>query len=148
MVSLGKIGEYCAASGEWTQYVERLEFFLIANKVTEEEMKRATLLSVIGPRTFKLLRSLLTPDKPGDKSYAELVKVLTDHFSPKPSEIVQRSNFYSHSRKPGESISTFVAELCAIAEHCNFGTSLNAMIRDRVVCGINEDAIQEIVSRR
>ena len=106
-------------------------------------MKRATLLSVIGPRTFKLLRNLLTPDKPGDKSYAELVKVLTDHFSPKPSEIMQRSKFYSRSRKPGESISTFVAELRATAEYCNFGTSLNAMIRDRVVCGINEDAIQK-----
>ena len=38
-----------------------------------------------------------------------------------------------------------MAELHAIAEHCNFGASLNAMIRDhdRVVCGINEDAIQK-----
>ena len=91
MATLGKIDEYCAATEDWPQYVERLEFFLIANKVTEADMKRATLLSVIGPRTFKLLRNLLTPDKPGDKSYADLVKVLTDHFSPKPSEIVQRS---------------------------------------------------------
>ena len=56
-------------------------------------MKRGTLLSVIGPCTFKLLRNLLTPDKQGDKSYAELVKRLTGHFSPKPSEIVQRLNF-------------------------------------------------------
>ena len=63
MATLGKIGEYCAASEEWLQYVERLEFFLIANKVTEEEIKHATLLSVIGLRTFKLLRNLLTPGR-------------------------------------------------------------------------------------
>ena len=143
MATLGKIDEYCAATEDWPQYIERLEFFLIANKVTEEEMKRATLLSVIGPRTFKLLRNLLTPEKPGDKSYAELVKVLTDHFSPKPSEIVQRSKFYNRSRKPNESISGFVAELRSIAEHCNFGPTLDAMIRDRVVCGINDDAMQK-----
>ena len=86
-------------------------------------MKRATLLSVIGPRTFKLLRNLLTPEKPGDKLYADLVKVLTDHFSPKPSEIVQRAKFYGRSRKPGESIVTFVAELRVSAEHCDFGRS-------------------------
>ena len=91
--------------------------FLIAKKVTDDELKRATLLSVIGPRTFKLLRNLITPAKPGDKTYAELVEVLTDHFSPKQSEIVQRSKFYSRSRKPGEKISSYVAELCALAEH-------------------------------
>ena len=39
MATLGKIGEYCAASEEWPQYVERLEFFPIANKVTEEEFQ-------------------------------------------------------------------------------------------------------------
>ena len=88
----------------------------------EEEMKRITLLSVIGPHTFKLLRNLLTPDTPGEKSYADLVKVLTDHFSPKPSEIVQCSKFYNCSRKPNESISAFVAELCLLAEYCNFGS--------------------------
>ena len=57
MATLGKIGEYCASSEEWPQYIERLEFFLIANKVTDNDLKRATFLSVIGPRTFKLLRN-------------------------------------------------------------------------------------------
>ena len=89
MATLGKIGEYCASSEEWPQYIGRLEFFLIANKVTDNDLKRATLLSVIGPRTFKFLRNLITPDKPGKKSYEDLVKVLIDHFSPKQSEIVQ-----------------------------------------------------------
>ena len=75
MATFGKISEYCANTKEWTQYVERLELFLIANKVTEDKMKRATLLSVISPRTFKLLRNLSTPEKLGDKPYADLVKV-------------------------------------------------------------------------
>ena len=66
------IGEYCAATEDWPQYIECLELFLIANKVTDEEMKRATLLSVIGLHTFKLLRNLLTPEKPGDKSYQDV----------------------------------------------------------------------------
>ena len=143
MATLGKMGEYCPSSEEWPQYIKRLEFFLIANKVTDDALKRATLLSVMGPRTFKLLRNLLTPAKPGEKSYTELVEVLTDHFSLKQSEIVQRSKFYSCSRKPGENISSYVAELRALAEHCNFGETLNVMIRDRLVCGINDDSIQK-----
>ena len=51
---------------------------------------------MIGPCTFKLLRNLLTPEKPGEKLHADLVNVLTDHFSPKPLEIVQRSKFYEN----------------------------------------------------
>ena len=73
----------------------------------------------MGPWTFKLLRNLITPAKPGEKSYTELVAVLTDHFSSKQSEIVQRSKFYSHSKKSGENVSSYVAELRALAEHCN-----------------------------
>ena len=109
MATLGKMGEYCPSSEEWPQYIERLEFFLIVNKVINDALKLATLLSVMGPRTFKLLQNLLTPAKPSEKWYTELVEVLTDHFSPKQSEIVQRSKFYSRSRKPGENISSYVA---------------------------------------
>ena len=50
MATLGKIGEYCASSEEWPQYIERLEFFLNTNKVTDADLKRATFLSVIGLR--------------------------------------------------------------------------------------------------
>jgi len=143
MATLGKIDEYSPDSEDWTQYVERLEFFLIANKVTDEAQQRAILLSVVGPRTYKTLRSLITPAKPADKSFADLVKVLSDHFSPKPSEIIQRAKFYNRTRKPKESVATFLAELRAVAEHCNFGNSLDNMLRDRLVCGINDDSIQK-----
>ena len=57
--------------------------------------------------------------------------------------MVQRAKFYGRSRKPAESIVTFAAELHASAEHCNFGRSLDDMIRGRVVCGVNDDAIQK-----
>ena len=101
------------------------------------------MLSVVGPRTFRTLRNLLAPAKPGETSYEDIVKKLTEHFSPKPSKIVQRSRFYKRFRRPDESISTFLMELRALAEHCNFGESLETMIRNRLVCGVNDDAIQK-----
>ena len=39
-------------------------------------------------------------------------------------------------------MSTYVSELRSLAEHCNFGAMLDLMLRDRLVCGINDDAIQ------
>lgn len=40
-------------------------------------------------------------------------------------------------------MATFVSELRCLTEFCNFGDILEDMIRDRLVCGINEDAIQK-----
>ena len=98
---------------------------------------------MIGPATYKVLRNLVSPKKPGEVSYADLVKTLTDHFSPAPSEIVQRFKFNCRVRRQGETVATFVAELRALAEFCNFGDTLETMLRDRIVCGINDAAIQK-----
>ena len=64
------------------------------------------------------------------------------HHNPKPSEIVQRHKFFSRFRQQGKSISTFMSELRALAELCNFGTSLDIMLCDRLVCGVNDSHIQ------
>ena len=114
-----------------------------ANDITEASKKKSVLLSVIGLSTYALLRNLVLPAKPGDKTYDELVSVLKEHYNPTPSETVQRSRFNSRFRKPVESVSTFVAELRSLAEFCNYGTSLDNMIRDRIVCGIMNSKIQQ-----
>ena len=87
----------------------------VANGITTAEKKRATLLSMIGNGTYKLLSSLLSPDKPGDISFDELVAVLKDHFSPVLSEIMKHFNFNTRIRQQGKSITTYVSELCSIA---------------------------------
>ena len=46
-------------------------------------------------------------------------------------------------KNPGESVASYLARLRALAKYCNFGGSLEDMIRDRLVCGINDDAIQK-----
>uniref|UniRef100_A0A1X7UD72 Uncharacterized protein n=1 Tax=Amphimedon queenslandica TaxID=400682 RepID=A0A1X7UD72_AMPQE len=68
--------------------------------------------------------------------------VLQKHFDPKPSPIVQRFKFHTRVRKQDETVATYVAELRVIGEHCDFQDSLDAMIRDRLVCGINSIRIQ------
>ena len=52
-------------------------------------------LAVIGPNAYKLLSSLVAPEKPGEKTFTDLVDVMTQHHSPPPSEIVQRYRFHT-----------------------------------------------------
>ena len=100
------------------------------------------MLSVCGAPTYQLIRNLVAPQKPTEKSFTEIVKLMSDHYQPKPSPIVQCFLFNTRSRKQGESVATFVAELKKLSEHCDYGDSLNDMIRDRLVCGINDGRIQ------
>ena len=55
---------------------------------------------------------------------------------------MQRFKFNSCRRRQGETVATFVAELRRLTEYCDFGTSLEDMLRDRLVCGVNDDRIQ------
>ena len=98
---------------------------------------------VIGPGPYKLLRSLLSSAKSTDETYEELVKKLTDHYSPTPSEVMQRFRFNSRSRKPEETVAAYLAELCRLAKHCNYGTTLDQLLRDRLVWGINDAGIRK-----
>ena len=65
------------------------------------------------------------------------------HHDPKPSVIIQRYCFNTRNRCGGESISTNVAEFRHLPEHCSFGTSLNEMLHDWIVCRIEDQKIQQ-----
>ena len=104
-IAIGKNSYLQARTG---RLVERLGHLFVANGITGADKKRAILLSVIGDGTYKVLSSLLAPDKPGEKSFDNLVTVLKNHFCPVPSEIMERFKFNSRFRKPGGSIATYL----------------------------------------
>ena len=142
MATYGKIGEFKESEESWTQYVERLEQYFLANEVEDVGKRRAILLSVCGSKTYALARDLLQPAKPAETTFKKIVDILEKHFSPKPCEIVERYKFHSRNRKEDEGVAAYVAELRKLTEHCNFGESLPEMLRDRLVCGINNKKIQ------
>ncbi len=122
---------------------ERLQYYFAANEITNATKKRAILITACSPSTFHLLRSLVQPQTPSDLSYDELVQVMKEHYQPKPSVIVQQYKFYSRNREEGESISDYIAALKALAEYCCLGDSLNDVLRDRLVCGVQDGGIQK-----
>ena len=123
-------------------YIERLGFFFSANKITDAGQKRAVLLTVCGPQTYKLIRNLVAPEQTGAVDYTVIVEKVKEHVNPKPSAIVQRFRFNSRVQRPGESIADFVAELRRLSPDCEFGATLSEMLRDRLVCGVREERVQ------
>ena len=56
---------------------------------------------------------------------------------------MERFKFHCRLCKPGESVVMYVAELRSLTEFCNLGGSLEEMICDRLVCGINNSSLQK-----
>lgn len=146
---IGSVGEFKDKEDSWQFYIDRVEQFFIANEVDSENKKKAILLSSVGAKTYKLLTSLSQPNSPSQLTYNQIVALIKNHQDPKPSAIVQRFKFNSRVRKPEESVRNYVAELRKLSEHCEFGRSLDDMLRDRLVCGVNDRRIQtKLLSER
>ena len=142
MSLIGQLKEFDRAKESFEAYIERLESFMKANGVKEEN-KVAVLLTVIGPETYGLLRNLLTPEKPDSKEYEELVDILKGHLHPKPLVIAERFNFHNRFRVESETVSDFAAQLKKLSTHCEFGNFLDEALRDRFVCGLRKESIQK-----
>ena len=136
----GHLPEYDGNTEDWTVYTERLKHYFIANGIDSDEKQRSLLLSVCGVSTFKLIQSLLPGRKLEEKKFGEIAALVK--FHPQPSEIVSRFHFNSSVRQHGETTATFVARLRRLSENCNYGDSLDSVLRDRLVCGIGDERLQ------
>ena len=138
----GTVGPFDGTNDTWDNYTERLGFFFQANGIEAAPKKKAILLSVCGANTYKLIRSLLAPTTPEAAEYDVIVKKMKEHTNPKPTTVVQRFRFNSRSQRPDESVLEFVAALRHLSNDCEFGDTLSMMLRDRLVCGVEDERIQ------
>ncbi len=141
----GTLSQFDLSTGDWKSYVERAKLYLTANDIASAEKQRAIFLSSCGDATYRRIKDVLSPRAPTDVPFKDICSIMTAHFQPQPSEIVQRFRFNTRTRQQHETVATYVTQLKRIAETCNFGDAakLNEMIRDRLVCGIANEKWQQ-----
>uniref|UniRef100_A0AAV2MBL7 Polyprotein n=1 Tax=Knipowitschia caucasica TaxID=637954 RepID=A0AAV2MBL7_KNICA len=67
--------------------------------------------------------------------------------SPRINIIVERHKFNARFQNQGETFESYVTDLKIKAKSCNFGPLQDELIRDRLVCGINDDNLRKIMLR-
>ncbi len=139
---IGKIGEYREGEEQFEYYLERLEQFFVANAIADDRAV-SVFLTVIGPKSYGLLKNLVSPGKPCDKSLEELKVLLKNHYTPEPLVIAERFKFHKRDQKQDETVATYLIELKRLASTCKFQAFLNEAIRDRLVCGLENSTCQK-----
>ena len=141
-VVYGRMQSFVPSTESISAYLERLDLYFTANGI-ESEKQVPVLLTVIGPENYTLLRGLVAPAAPKDKTLEELKASLTNHFEPKTLVIAERFRFYRRTQIVGESVAEFVAALRKLSIHCKFGDFLDEALRDRLVCGLRDETTQK-----
>lgn len=141
-VAFGHICEFELGTELKSAYLERVQLCFVANDVANEK-KLAVLLSVIRSKTYVLLRSLLHPEAPNEKTFDQLAKTLNVHQEPKPQTIVERFHFHRRNQEQSKSVLDYIAELRCLSATCDFWGYLKEVLRDRFVCGLSNEATQK-----
>ena len=144
--TLGQLVEFDPANGSVSAYIEQVELLFEANEIWDAK-KVPVFLSAIGDKTYTLLRNLLAPLLPKEKSFGVLVQALKDHFEPRSLVIAERFHFNCCDQLVGESMADFVVELRRLAIHCEFGGYLQEVLRDHFVCRLRSEVSQKLLTK-
>ena len=80
--------------------------------------------------------------------YDEIVAAMKDHLNPKPLVIAERYKFHQRVQKEGESVAQYLASLQKLAEKCEFGEFLDQALCDKLVCGMQNETIQQRLTEK
>ena len=132
-------------TGDFDEYAERLNFHFLANDIGQvaddatetvqaaaDKKKCAVLISQLSGQVYSTLKNLCLPDKPGQKKFEELLKLLCDYFKPKISVVAATYQFQKTLQKEGESAIMFAARLKRAAMDCKFEAYLDRALRDQI----------------
>ena len=137
MATHGSVGEFAPGKETWLSYAERLKQYFLANDVQTQEKKRSILLSGCRASSYQLIRNLVSPEKPSEKTFDELAKLAQEHHQPPPSVTVQRFAFHSRNRKKGESIVENFLNIVSLVTHSTtcweIAWSVDTMV---IVCNV------------
>ena len=65
----------------------------------------------------------MAPKKPSEVDFVDIIKLLTQHFDPRPSELLGRYRFQKRDQLPNESVKDYVTAPRTLAKDCNFGNA-------------------------
>ena len=139
---LGAPEPFDPAGDYWLLYVEWFEHFVLAYGI-KDERKLHMLLALVGAQTYRLLTNLVALKKPSEHMYTQVKEKLTAHLKPKPIKIPERFRFYKRQQEPSKKMADYIAELRRLATTCEFGTFLDMAQRDKFVCGLYKESVQQ-----
>ncbi|KAK9746375.1 hypothetical protein QE152_g6141 [Popillia japonica] len=135
-------------AANWRKFRNNYETFMIATGANKKavEVQAAVLTHCMGEEVRSILDTLdISAEQKQDPKY--ILEVLQQYFIPKTNISIERHRFNSRTQDDNEKFDSFVGDLRKIANNCEFGSMKDALIKDRIVCGIRDIKIKDRLLR-
>ena len=139
--NIGKVQKF-AVGADFEACAEQLEFFFVANGVTDSKQKKAVLLTNLLTETYQLAKDLMAPIllREDSLTYDTIVERLQKQLKPQKSTLVAGYEFDNQAHNAGETVSQYVAVLKHLATDCKFNNAMRLeRLRVRLVSGFRDE---------
>ena len=133
------IGPYDPKSIEWSTYKGRFSFYLQSNSITDEALKRATLLTLIGYTAYRMLANFHLFDDLSTVNFDTFIIDLGSAYGNKVSKLASRVRLKSIVQHEGQSVNEYLADLRHSSIDCGIGDQLDNRLKDQFVVGFRSD---------
>ncbi|XP_063367606.1 uncharacterized protein LOC134656020 [Cydia amplana] len=133
-------------SKEWEKWKNAFLIYYEACELSKKDKKvqLSILLHIIGEQCREVYEQF---DKSSITTSTELLAKFDSFFLPQKNLTIERHRFFTRDQKEGESIEQYSFELKKLASSCEFKDLMETLIRDRLICGIKDQAIRERLLR-
>jgi hypothetical protein len=106
----------------WTQWLERLQYFLTVNKTIEDDERVATLFLAGGSRLTEIHATLpiAVADSRCDTNFKKAIYRLNNYFKPKRNKAMEQFMFTQLKQEVDETIEQYVTRLRIQSAYCEF----------------------------
>ena len=136
-------------SENWSKWKREFGFYPTATESTSkpDAVKTSRLLTAIGEKGREVYYTFTFTDETEAIEYSTVLQKFDVYMSPKKNITYMRYRFFSCKQLEGQSIDDFAIEIKSRAQHCEFDTLRDSLIRDKIVMGVNSKKVQERLFR-
>jgi hypothetical protein len=131
-------------SENWQKWCQELEFYLTATEKDgkSDKIKTSILLTCIGKQGREIYNTFQFTEGE-EMKFKVVVQMFQDYCSPRKNIMFMCHKFFTCKQKDGLSFDEFVTELKKRSAECEFETLRESLIRDIIICGINNNRLRE-----
>ena len=106
------------------------------------KVQEMTLLHVAGSEALEVYKTSQWDEDDDSTGVDNIMEKFERYCNPRENITFERHSYFSRNQLEGESIDACVTDLRNKATRCEFGELKDGSIRDRIVCGVNNDTVR------
>lgn len=118
---------------EWSIYQERMEQYMVSQRITTPEDKKAALISLMGNTAYKQLRDMCWPAEVNTKTFNEICALLKPQYAEAVVVHHARREFYRATKIHNEPAQQLLLRLRGLASKCAFSANYDSILLDKIV---------------